>query len=136
MICSSGTYRLSSAELEEPRETLGDLHAREALLAGLRVLGEDREREREAGDVWERLPRPDGERREHRVDLAVEALLELPELLRVEILDAADRDPLCLQGRAELALPEARLERGELEHALTDPSERLLWREPVGASAP
>ena len=33
--------------------------------------------------------------------------------------------------RTKLALPEPRLERGQLEDALTNPCECLLWREPV-----
>ena len=96
----------AAAEVEEAREPLGDLHAREALLARLGILREDREREREPGDVGERLARADGERREHRVDLAVEAPLELRELLRPEILDAADRDSLGGERGTQLALPE------------------------------
>ena len=61
----------------------------------------------------------------------MEAAFELVELLRCEILDAADRDALGLERWAELLLPESRLEGGELEHALPDPGERLLWREAV-----
>ncbi len=47
----------ATAECEEARQALGDLHAREALVARLRVLGEDREREREARDVRETAAR-------------------------------------------------------------------------------
>ena len=121
----------ATAELEEAREALGDLHAREALLAHVGILREDREREREPRDVGERLAGADRERREHGIDLALEALLELRELLRPEILDAADRDPLSGERGTQLALPEPRLQRGQLEDALADPRERLLWREPV-----
>ena len=47
----------AAAEVEEARESLGDLHACEARLAEVRILREDREREREARDVRERLVR-------------------------------------------------------------------------------
>ncbi len=121
----------AAAEFEEARQSLGDLDACEARLAEVRILREDREGEREARDVRERLSGPHGERCQHREDLAMEAAFELVELLRSEILDAADRDALGLERWAELLLPESRLEGGELEHALPDPGERLLWREAV-----
>ena len=96
----------AAAEIEEARQCLGNLYPCEALVARLRVLREDREREREAGDVRERLARADRERRQHRVDLAMEATFELLELLRPEILDTADCDPFFGKRRAKLALPE------------------------------
>ena len=65
--------RAPLADLEEARQALGHLHAREALLPRLRIANEDGEAVGEARDVRERLPGPDGERRQHRVDLAVEA---------------------------------------------------------------
>ena len=89
-----------ATEVEEAREALGDLHARETLLAGVGILGEDRKREREPRDVGEGLSRADRERREHRVDLAFEPTLELLQLLRAEVLDAADRDLLRGERRA------------------------------------
>ena len=107
MICSSGTYRPRPPRCEEAREALGNLDAREALVARLRILGEDREREREAGDVRERLARADRERREHRVDLAMEPALELLEVLRAEILDPTDGYPVLGERRSELAFPES-----------------------------
>src|SRR5581483_5296161 len=73
-------HEAALSELEEPRQRLGNLHAREALLAGLGVADEDRDADREAGDVRERLTRPDRERREDRIDVALVALLELGDL--------------------------------------------------------
>jgi hypothetical protein len=82
------------ADLHEAGERLGDLHAREALVTGVRIGREDRERERESGDVRERLSGPDREGCQHRVDLALEVLLEPLQLLVGAILDTADDDPL------------------------------------------
>ena len=48
----------------------------------LRVAHEDGERQRQVGDVGERAPEPDGERREDREDLAAEALVERLALAR------------------------------------------------------
>jgi hypothetical protein len=121
----------TATDVEEAGKPFGDLHAREPLLAGVGVLGEDGEREREPRDVRERLTGSDRERCEHGVDLALEPPLELLQLLRAEIFDAAHRDALRGQRGAELALPETRLERGQLEHALANPGERLLRCEPV-----
>ena len=104
----------AAAEVEEARKTFRDLHPRETLLAGVGILGEDREREREPRDVRERLARSDRKRCQNGVDLALEPPLELFELLRVEILDAADRDPLCGERGTKLTLPEARLQRGQI----------------------
>ena len=120
------------ADLEEAREALRDLHAREALLARLRVCDEDGEREREAGDVRERLARADRERRQHRVDLALVVALErrasspssqssIPPMTMPSAASA---------GRSSFFQVRA-CRRDELEHALADARERLLRREPV-----
>ena len=97
----------ATAELEEARQSLRDLDAGEPRLTDVRVLGEDRQRERKSRDVRERLPRPDGKRRQDREDLAMEAPLELLEPLRLEVLDASDCDAFGLECRAELLLPES-----------------------------
>ena len=118
--------------LEEARETFGDLDACEPLLAQLCIDREDGERQREPGDVREGLAGSDGERREDGIDLALEALLELAEVLVAEILDATDGDTRGFEGGPQLPLPEARLQSRELEDALADPRERLVRRQPVG----
>ncbi len=96
-------------DLDEARKALGDLHPGEALLAGIRIRREDGKGEREAGDVRERLSGADGEGREHRVDLALEVLLEPLQLLLLHVLDAADDDALVSERRPELLLPDPRL---------------------------
>ena len=57
---------------DEAGEQRRHLDAREALLAGARVAHDDREVEREARDVRERVRGVDRERREHREDAVVE----------------------------------------------------------------
>ena len=120
------------ADRDEAVEAFRHLHPREPLLAGLRVANEQAEAERQARDVRERLARPDGERREHREDLAREDLLELGALGLGRILDAADEDPLGGERGAELVAPERRLLRRQVEDAAPDLGQRLLRRAAVG----
>ena len=83
MTSSTGTNVRPSPTGDEARQhLLRDLHAREHLGAVCRVAHEHGERQREVGDVRERPAEPDGERRQHREDLAPEALVELVALLR------------------------------------------------------
>ena len=111
-------------DLQEARETFRHLHAREALLPGLRVADEHGEAVREARDVREGLPRADREGRQHRVDLAVEAPLELGALLFRALVHLRDRDARLGQLRHEVPAPEARLAGGEREDAVPDFGER------------
>ena len=62
---------------DEAREERRHLDAREPLLAGAGVAHDDREVERQARDVRERVRGVDGERREHREDPVVELAREL-----------------------------------------------------------
>ena len=74
---SSGTNVLPVADRHEARQhLLRDLHARERLHVGDRVAHDHAERQRQVRDVRERPPEADGERRQHREDLAPEALVE------------------------------------------------------------
>ena len=104
----------AATDAHEPRHRLRHLHPREALVAGVRVAHEHPEREGERRDVRERLPRADGERREHRVDLALVPRGELSQLLAGAVLDPADDDALLLEPGSELTCPEAGLRRAEL----------------------
>ena len=113
------------ADGQEPRQELRHLDPRETLLARLRVAHEEAEAQREPGDVRKRLAGPDGERRQHREDLALETARQLLELLRLAVLDVRDDDPFRGQRRSQLALPELRLPRHQLEHALADLGEGL-----------
>ena len=128
---SSGTNCPPPPSGEEARQALRDLDPGEALFTGLRIAHEHGEADREGGDVRERLARADGERRQHREDLALEALVELGLLARAQILDPRDDDPLRRERRAQLVRPDARLLGLELEHALARLGERLLRRAAV-----
>ena len=75
----------ATADGEEARQAFGHLDAGEALLAGLGIAREHAEAERQPGDVGEALAGADRERRQHREDLALEAVAELAQLVLVEI---------------------------------------------------
>ena len=122
------------ADREIARQSLGHLHAREALLPVFRVAHEDRQADREARDVGERLPRADRERRQHRIDVAVVAALQVGALGVREVLDPHDDDALGGERRAELLRPDPRLLRLQLERALTSFAKRLLRGAPVGGA--
>ncbi len=124
------------ADREEARQALGHLDPCEALLARLRVAHDDTEAEREARDVRERLPGPDRERGQHRVDLTREHRLELAQLVVGGVVDGADEDAFGGERGAELVAPELRLRAGKLEHAGAHLGERLLRRASVAASEP
>jgi hypothetical protein len=109
---------IALAEREKPRQAFGHFHAGEALLPVLRVAHEDRETDREAGDVRERLTGSNRERGEHRVDVALVAPLELRLLGLGKIFDARDGDALARECRAQLARPHLRLIGLQLEDAL------------------
>ena len=76
------------------------------------------EAQREVRDVRERLPRPDGERRQRREDHAAEVLGERLALGRARVGDALDDDAV-LRERGQQQLGDAAREpRAVLEHAL------------------
>src|SRR5438105_1401861 len=87
--------------------------------------------EREPGDVRERLARADRQRCQNREDVPPEYLFELLELGGVQVLDFGDRDPLLLEGRLELTLPELRLLARQPQCAVADRAQRLLRGEAV-----
>ena len=127
-----GHEQAALAHLDEARHPLRDLDAREALLARLGVDNENGQAERERRDVRKGLARPHRERREDREDLPVERDLQLLELLFGAVVDVADQDPLLGESGRELARPDARLARAQLDHALTDFAQGLMRRPPVG----
>jgi hypothetical protein len=120
------------ADREKPRQQLGHLHTREALLSGLPVADEDSEAEGERRDVGERLAGPDREWSQDGEDVPVETLVELVELLAVAVLDVADDDSGLRKCRAEVPFPELRLVGRQLDRALSDLRKRLLRGPPVG----
>ena len=119
------------ADGDEPRQPFGHFHAREPLLARLRVAGEHRETDRERRDVGERLPGADGEWRENRIDVELVPALELLELVRREVFDPGDDDALGGERGAELLRPDPGLRRIEAEHDVPRLGECLLRRSAV-----
>ena len=117
------------ADREEPRQQLGDLHAREALLAGVRVADEDAEAERQRRDVGKRLPRPDvpaesgwGRCRGRSAASARRAPCGC------ESSTSPTTTPASASAGRRSAFPELRLGGSQLERALADLGERLLGR--------
>ncbi len=85
--------RAAVADRDEARQhLLRHLHAREGLQPADRVAHEHAEREREVRDVGERPPEADGQRRQHREDLAGEALVEHLPLRLGDLVVADDAD--------------------------------------------
>ena len=111
--------------------SLGTLTRANVVVWRLRVAHEDGQRHREVGDVRERAPEPDGERREHREDLAAEALVDAVALLAGELVERDDRDAVLGQLGAQLVLDAARLALGQRRDAHPQLVEDLLRRPAV-----
>ena len=124
--------RAPVADRHEARQhLLRHLHAREGLDPADRVADDDAERQREVGDVGERPPEADRQRRQHREDLAAEALVERLALLRADLVDADDADAVLGQRRAQVAVEHRRLALEVLAHRRADQLDRLARRAPV-----
>ena len=118
--------RPAVTDREEARQhLLRHLHARERLLRGLRVADEHRERQRQVRDVGERPAEPDGERRQDREDLALEALGQLLAVARVHVGAGLDPDPVLGELRPQHALEHVGLAPRLLAHRLADRRDRL-----------
>ena len=88
---------------QETRQERRDLHAREAMDAGVVVAHHEREVERQVRDVREGVRGVDRERRQHREDLLVEQLRELG--LRSPRRARPRRGARCRRRRASAAAP-------------------------------
>ena len=133
MTSSSGTSsdrrRPRPLERHEARQDLRrDLHPREHRLVAERVAHEHGEAEGQVGDVGERPPGRDSERRQCGEDRLLEMPGQLRALLVVELGDADDRG--CPRRPAPAAAPfEAVGQAGALgEHPLADQGDRLRGR--------
>ena len=107
---------------QEPGQQRRHLHPGEHRLAGFRVGHHDREAERQAGDVRERVGRVHHEGGEHRIDPLAEQLVQAALLGGRQLLPAQDLDPLGGQvglDRIDVAggMPQGQLAR-DLEHVL------------------
>ncbi len=136
MTSSSGTKRLRSTsrvdrlvvvgvDEDEARQARRHLDPGEVLRAGLGVLQQDGEVEREPGDVGERVGRVDRERGEHGEDVVGEEEVERVAVGLVELVPAHDGDALILESRPHVVLED----RGVLVHQLVrepgDPLDQL-----------
>ena len=130
MTSSSGTRRSSAFRNRGSRG--GTLIRAKRRLAGHRVAHAQAEVERQPGDVGERQPRADGQRGQHRVDLAVELRVDLLALGRAQVAERGDLDARLRQRGADLLGPDAALLGGQLAHALGDALEHLLAGHLVG----
>ncbi len=126
-----GNQEPSVAHIDEARQPFGYLHAREALLSTLGIPDEHRQAQRQSRDVREGLSGTDGERREHRIDVALESLGQLTQLGLVAFDHPREDDPLLLEGGTKFASPQLRLLPAELEDPLPDLGQRGLRRAAV-----
>ena len=81
-------------ERDPPRKAARHLHAREVILVRVRIANLHREREREIRDVRKGVPGIDRERREHRIHLLLEILIEPLQLARATTLPRTTRAAL------------------------------------------
>ncbi len=79
-------------DVHEPREHRRHLEAGELLASGLGVADADREVQRQARDVGERVRGVDGERHQHREDLPLEVLGHPGALVVLELIPRDDLD--------------------------------------------
>ena len=95
----------------ETRERLRNLYAREVQLDAVfrRLFHFDGERKREVGDIWERMARVDGERRQHGENGFVERALEGELRLFVEIRNADDLDAVGRELGHQIVVEQAHL---------------------------
>ena len=131
---SSGTNVRPSPTGDEARQhLLRHLHAREGLDLGDRVAHDHAERQREVGDVRERPPEADRQRRQHGEDLAPEALVERSRARRrVDLVVADDPDAVLGQRGPQLAVQAAATgARCARARRRADRLDRLARRAPV-----
>ena len=121
---------------QEARQPRRHLDAGEAGLALDGVADAQPEVEREPGDVGEGQPGAHRERREDRVDLAVELDVHLTALVGRELGEGDDVDARPGERGADLLAPDAALLGRQLAHPRGDPVEDLLAGELVGRRRP
>ena len=86
-------------DLDEAWEHVRDLQSSESAVPGVGIGDVDRQRQREVGDVRERMAGIDGEGRQHRVHALLVPLVERGDLLVVEVGIVDDRNAGLGQGR-------------------------------------
>jgi hypothetical protein len=119
-------------ERDEARQDLRrDLHAREHRLVGDRVAHEHGEAQRQVGDVRERAPGRDRQRRQRGEDRLLEVPGQLRAALLVEVVHVDHANVVLGQRRAQPAFEAVGQPAALLEHALADQRDRLGGAEPV-----
>ncbi len=119
-------HLLQRDELAAPRhrheagEQRRHLHAREALLTGRRVAHDDREVQRQVGDVRERVCRVDRQGSEHREDALIEDPCELRLGIGAEIAPVREVDAGLAQRGRDVLGEDRGLTRHELLDAFAD----------------
>ena len=126
-----GDEALAVGHDDEAWEKSGDLHAREPAVAAGRVAHHHREVQREVGDVRERVPRVDTERREHREDALVEHAHHVLAVVVVERFPVGHPDPDVGEGGHDPVEEDPRLALGELVDARPDGGQLLARGEAV-----
>ena len=117
-----------AGDVHEARQHRRDLEPREFLPPGLRVADADREVQRQPRDVRERVRRVDGERHQHREDLALEVLGHAGALVVLELVPRDDLDAGIRQRRAHLRCPRVRVTQLKRVRIGRDVGEHLLRR--------
>ncbi len=125
---------VGTLDRHEARHVVRDLDPGEVLRAGRRVADEHGEVQRQAADVGERVAGVDGERREHREDLAAEVVVQRGALAGVEVAPAHHPHAGGGQGGPDVVAEAAGVPAGELAGALGDERELLAGPEAVGAA--
>ncbi len=110
------------------------LDARDHALAALRIAHEGGEAQREAGDVRERPPDTDGERREHGQHLTPEAILHAAPRGRVQGIERHHADAVLGEARQQHVAQLMVGARGLREHLLAHAVDHLVGRATVGTA--
>ena len=117
-----------AGDIHEAGQHRRHLEPRELLAARPGVADADREVEREARDVRERVRGVDGERHQHREDLRLEVLGEPGALVVLELVPRDDLDAGLGQRRAHLRGPGVRVPQLQRVRVGGDVGEHLLRR--------
>ena len=126
--------RVLGGDPDQARHVVGHLDPGEPLGTALGVAHGDRQVEREAGDVGERVRGVDRERRQHREDGLGEVRRQRRALAVGQRRPPHDPDALLGQLRAHLVEEDLRVRVGQLLGARGDPGQLLARGQPVRAA--
>ena len=112
--------RAAARQCDDAIEQRGHLHHREQLLARIGILHQQDDVQALVVDVREGMARIDGQRREHRIDLLREQLIEVLALGGIERLERHPLDPRGREPRHDLTIEQAVLLGDERVHPCLD----------------